>query len=185
MRKIAPLAFAPKAKDESNKLRRSNSLYEAIVAYLDAIDGGQLGIDELVDASILAAAKAKDLPEVKDDHRIAAVNKIADDVRAGNCRTLRLQVVSHFKTINRRFQGVHGLNSLLHIASREGFLPMLRIIFDDKTRIPADREVRTTPCAMRPRRIRARAAVCARAGSAWTLGGFLVLSSTPRSQSET
>lgn len=40
-----------------------------------------------------------------------------------------------------RFQGKHGMNSLLHITSQEGYFKMIEIIFDDATRIPADREV--------------------------------------------
>lgn len=40
-----------------------------------------------------------------------------------------------------RFQGKHALNSLLHICAREGYLRMVTTLFDDRTRIPADRDV--------------------------------------------
>jgi len=139
--RVKPLSFAPKTKDESNKLRRKNSLNEAIIEYLNAVDEGAVGIQEYVDAACLKALSAKDRKEDKEDPRIAGINKTADEVRSGNMRTLRSVVVQHFKTINRRFQGKHNLNSLLHIACREGYVNMLECIFDDKTRIPEDREV--------------------------------------------
>jgi len=39
------------------------------------------------------------------------------------------------------YQGKHALNTLLHISSREGYWRMVTTIFDDRTRIPADRDV--------------------------------------------
>ena len=139
--KVKPLSFTPKSKDESNKLRRKNSLYEAIVEYLNFIEVGEAGVQEMVDEWTLKALSALDKKEAKDDPRVAGINKTADDIRSGNMRSLRSVVTNHFKTVNRRFQGKHGLNSLLHITSREGYLNMVKIIFDDSTRIPADREV--------------------------------------------
>mmetsp|Transcript_21849 Transcript_21849/g.25822 ORF Transcript_21849/g.25822 Transcript_21849/m.25822 type:complete len:470 (+) Transcript_21849:82-1491(+) len=139
--KIAPLTFQPKPKDESNKLRRKNSLYEAIVDYLNHLDAEEVGIQELIDEASLVALVAQDKKETSEDPRIAGLNRIADEVRAGNMRALRTQVTNHFKTINRRFQGKHALNSLLHLTAREAYLPMVRTIFDDTTRIPGDREV--------------------------------------------
>lgn len=139
--KVAPLNFAPRAKDESNKLRRKNSLYEEIVNYLDHFDNDEVGVKELVDEALLKSLSSKDKKEASDDPRVAGLNKIADEVQSGNNRTLRNQVTNHFKAINRRFQGKHALNSLLHITTREGYYRMVDIIFDDTTRIPADREV--------------------------------------------
>ena len=79
--KVAPLNFQPKPKDESNKLRRQNSLFEAIIAYLDALDEGPEGIRRMVDDADLKAAELKAKPEPVDDPRIAGMNKIADEVR--------------------------------------------------------------------------------------------------------
>mmetsp|Transcript_67633 Transcript_67633/g.136187 ORF Transcript_67633/g.136187 Transcript_67633/m.136187 type:complete len:466 (-) Transcript_67633:75-1472(-) len=138
--KVSPLNFAPKAKDESNKLRRKNSLYDEIVDYLNHFDEDG-GVQELVDEALLKSLSEKDKKDIVDDPRVAGLNKLADEVREGNNRSLRNQVTNHFKAINRRFQGRHSLDSLLHISSREGYLSMVNIIFDDTTRIPADREV--------------------------------------------
>jgi len=139
--KVAPLQFQPKAKDESNKLRRKNSLYDEIILYLDLMDKGDEGAKEIVDRAYLASQTNKDKSEAVDDPRIQGMNKTADEIRDGNFRTLRNQVTNHFKTVNRRYQGKHALNSMLHITAREGYLPMIKTIFDDTTRIPADREV--------------------------------------------
>jgi hypothetical protein len=100
------MQFEPKSKDESNKLRRKNSLYEAIVEYLDALDGGPAGIAELVDACALLAASAADKQEPTEDPRLAGLNKTADAVRAGDLRALRGVITNHFKTINRRWVGL-------------------------------------------------------------------------------
>jgi hypothetical protein len=78
--KIVPLVFQPKPKDESNKLRRKNSLYEAIVDYLNHLDEGDNGIQELIDEASLAALVAQDKKEVAEDPRIAGLNAIADEV---------------------------------------------------------------------------------------------------------
>ena len=145
-----PLSFQPKPKDESNKLRRKNSLFESILVYNDALVTNE-GIASLVDGADLAAAQQKIKKDPPDDPRIAGLNKIADEVRCGNMRTLRNQITNHFKTVNRRYQGKHALNSLLHITSREGFLPMVKVIFDDSTRIPADREVPIFPNTLNQR----------------------------------
>jgi hypothetical protein len=136
------LQFAPKTKDESNKLRRKNSLNEAIIEYLTAVDAGPVEVAEYVDTYVLKALSAKDRKEDKEDPRIAGMNKAADEVRSGNMRTLRSIVVQHFKTINRRYQGKHNLNNVLHIAAREGYMGMVETVFDDSTRIPEDREVK-------------------------------------------
>ena len=79
--KVAPLNFQPKPKDESNKLRRQNSLFEAIIAYLDALDEGAEGIRRMVDDTDLKSAELKAKPEPVDDPRIAGMNKIADEVQ--------------------------------------------------------------------------------------------------------
>lgn len=139
--KVEPLAFQPKAKDESNKLRRKNSLHEAIIEYLDFMDQGDKGVKQMVEEARLRAMIAADKKEKPEDPRVAGLNVVANQVRAGNMRTLRGQITNHFKTINRRFQAKHALNSLLHICAIEAYLPMIKIIFDDTTRIPADREV--------------------------------------------
>jgi hypothetical protein len=89
--KISPLTFVPKPKDESDKLRRKNSLYEAIVDYLNHFDEDG-SVQELVDEALLKSLANKDKKEVHDDPRVAGLNKIADEVRAGNVRTLRNQV---------------------------------------------------------------------------------------------
>ena len=99
---VAPLQFAPKPKDESNKLRRKNSLYEAIVEYLEACDKGPDGVRELVEEWALKAAASADKKEPTEDPRLAGLNKTADEVRAGDLRALRSVVTNHFKTINRR-----------------------------------------------------------------------------------
>ena len=124
----APLAFNPKPKDESNKLRRKNSLFDAIVRYLDALGNGEEGVVELVSAQDLVVAQQKIKKEITDDPRIAGLNKIADEVRSGNYRTLRNQITNHFKTVNRRYQGRHAQNSLLHITAQEGYLKMVQNI---------------------------------------------------------
>jgi hypothetical protein len=100
---VAPIQFAPKAKDESNKLRRKNSLYEEIIQYLDSLDNAPDGIAELVESAALSAASAKEKPEPAEDPRLAALNKTADQIRAGDLRTLRGVITNHFKTINRRY----------------------------------------------------------------------------------
>lgn len=107
---VAPMQFAPKPKDESNKLRRKNSLYEAIVEYLDALDGGPSGVAALVDSCALRAAAAADLPEPSEDPRLAGLNQTADLVRAGDLRALRGVITNHFKTINRRCVRSRGAN---------------------------------------------------------------------------
>ena len=70
-------------------------------------------------------AQQKIKKEAVDDPRIAGLNKIADEVREGNYRTLRGQLTNHFKTVNRRYQGKHAQYSLLHITSQEGYLRMV------------------------------------------------------------
>lgn len=91
--KVAPINFAPKAKDESNKLRRKNSLFEEIVDYLNHFDEDG-SVQELVDDALLKSLSQADKKEVFDDPRVAGLNKIADEVRAGNNRTLRNQVMA-------------------------------------------------------------------------------------------
>ena len=90
--KVAPLQFQPKAKDESNKLRRKNSLYDEIILYLDLMDKGDEGAKEIVDRAYLASQTNKDKSEAVDDPRIQGMNKTADEIRDGNFRTLRNQV---------------------------------------------------------------------------------------------
>jgi len=91
--KVSPLNFAPKAKDESNKLRRKNSLYDEIVDYLNNFDEDG-GVQELVDEALLKSLSEKDKKDIVDDPRVAGLNKLADEVREGNNRSLRNQVRS-------------------------------------------------------------------------------------------
>lgn len=136
-----PLAFQPQPKDSSNTLRRKNSLYDAIIVFLEAKERGHEGVKELVDAQELVVAQQMIKKEAVEDPRIAGLNKIADEVRSGNFRTLRNQLTNHFKTVNRRYQGKHAQYSLLHITAQEGYIRMVESVFNDQTRIPADRDV--------------------------------------------
>ena len=124
-----PLAFEPKKSESKKALRRSNSLYESIVFYLDKKKHGRT--DEL---SNWGKEKESSGEDEQADPRIAAVNAIAADCMSGNMRAFKNQCIAHFPTINRRFKQEWELNSQLHIMSREAYMPMLKFLFDDNNR---------------------------------------------------
>lgn len=115
-----PLAFEPKKADTKKALRRSNSLYESIVFYLDKVKYDRL--DELSSWGKEMLSTGED---EEADPRLAAVNQIAADCASGNMRVFRNQCIAHFPTINRRFKQEWELNSQVV----RFFVPLSHLLF--------------------------------------------------------
>jgi len=83
---------------------------------------------------IRARGKKKEpLPDwTKMDPRTMRQAKIAEEIACGNMRTMREQVIGHFSTINRKYQGGWGGDSLLHIVCREGYYHMAEFMSNPK-----------------------------------------------------